>query len=110
MSDAAAFDVVGDHVLAVTWRTHDGFLAKHVKRLRFNDRVYIALIFQEFSEADEHRRKVDANWHYKSGIQHWRRMEKVFNDFENENRLILDAAGEGIYGVDAEGMTTFRQE
>jgi len=77
------------------------------KRLRFNDRVYIALIFQEFSEADEHRRKVDANWHYKSGIQHWRRMEKVFNDFENENRLILDAAGEGIYGVDAEGMTTF---
>ncbi len=31
----------------------------------------------------------------------------VFRGFETANRLILEAAGEGIYGVDAEGLTTF---
>jgi PAS domain-containing protein len=31
----------------------------------------------------------------------------VFQDIERENQLILRAAGEGIYGVNAEGKTTF---
>ena len=31
----------------------------------------------------------------------------MFRDIERENQLILRAAGEGIYGVNAEGMTTF---
>nr|WP_285817739.1 sigma 54-interacting transcriptional regulator [Echinimonas agarilytica] len=34
-------------------------------------------------------------------------MARVFQDFEKENRLILEAAGEGIYGIDANGSTTF---
>lgn len=34
-------------------------------------------------------------------------LEGVFQNLERGNRLILDAAGEGIYGVDAEGKTTF---
>ena len=33
--------------------------------------------------------------------------ESVFREFERENQLILRAAGEGIYGVDANGRTTF---
>jgi formate hydrogenlyase transcriptional activator len=36
-----------------------------------------------------------------------RRIEHVFNEIERENQLILRAAGEGIYGVNAEGLTTF---
>lgn len=31
----------------------------------------------------------------------------VFQQFEQQNQLILSAAGEGIYGVDAEGRATF---
>ena len=31
----------------------------------------------------------------------------MFQEYERENQLILDAVGEGIYGVDSSGMTTF---
>src|SRR6188768_2306617 len=34
-------------------------------------------------------------------------VERLFHDIERENQLILRAAGEGIYGVNAEGKTTF---
>ena len=34
-------------------------------------------------------------------------VERLFHDIERENQLILRAAGEGIYGVNTEGRTTF---
>ena len=37
----------------------------------------------------------------------WRDVEHFFRDMERENRLILNAAGEGIYGVNNDGVTTF---
>jgi formate hydrogenlyase transcriptional activator len=33
--------------------------------------------------------------------------ERFFRDVARDNRLILEAAGEGVYGVNAEGKTTF---
>jgi PAS domain S-box-containing protein len=55
------------------------------------------------------RRDVDseADGYMQGGIGAWRRVERVFRDIERENQLILQAAGEGIYGVDAEGKTSF---
>jgi PAS domain S-box-containing protein len=55
------------------------------------------------------RRLVDATAedHMRGGIAAWQRVERVFRDIERENQLILRAAGEGIYGVNAEGKTTF---
>ena len=55
------------------------------------------------------RRTVDAaaEDHMRGGIAAWQRVERVFQDIERENQLILRAAGEGIYGVNAEGKTTF---
>jgi PAS domain S-box-containing protein len=55
------------------------------------------------------RRYVDAaaEDHMRGGIAAWQRVERVFQDIERENQLILRAAGEGIYGVNAEGKTTF---
>lgn len=44
---------------------------------------------------------------FRSGIGHWNQVSRVFREFERGNQLLLDAAGEGIYGVDANGMTTF---
>lgn len=75
--------------------------------LELDETLYLECIFQPFTDAENHRKHIEAQWHYKSGIQHWKRISKVFQDFEKENQLILDAAGEGIYGVDAEGLTTF---
>jgi PAS domain S-box-containing protein len=46
------------------------------------------------------------NLHAK-GLMEWDRARDFFREMENENRLILDAAGEGIYGINLEGKTTF---
>ncbi|MEH3119659.1 MAG: sigma 54-interacting transcriptional regulator [Methylorubrum populi] len=55
------------------------------------------------------RRRIDreAEEHMRAGLPEWQRMERIFRDIERGNRLILRAAGEGIYGVNAEGVTTF---
>ncbi|GJD43014.1 Anaerobic nitric oxide reductase transcription regulator NorR [Methylobacterium cerastii] len=55
------------------------------------------------------RRVVDgqADDHMRAGVAEWQRVERIFRDIERENQLILRAAGEGIYGVNADGATTF---
>ncbi|MDG6778828.1 sigma 54-interacting transcriptional regulator [Thiomicrorhabdus sp. zzn3] len=52
-------------------------------------------------------RLADANRLHRDGLQKWKTIENVFREFEHENQLILQAAGEGIYGVDTDGNTTF---
>ena len=58
---------------------------------------------------ERRRRSIDAaaDDFMGGGLTEWQRAERVFRDIERENRLILRAAGEGIYGVNAEGKTTF---
>nr|WP_279601840.1 sigma 54-interacting transcriptional regulator [Methylobacterium sp. J-072] len=61
-------------------------------------------------DLDARRRRVidgQADQHMRAGIAEWQRMERIFRDIERENQLILRAAGEGIYGVNADGVTTF---
>ena len=57
----------------------------------------------------QRRRSIDAqaDVHVRGGIEEWQRVERLFRDIERENQLILRAAGEGIYGVNADGKTTF---
>ncbi|MCZ8314641.1 sigma 54-interacting transcriptional regulator [Phreatobacter sp.] len=49
----------------------------------------------------------DADGTLRQGIDEWKRVERLFHTIEKENQLILKAAGEGIYGVNADGKTTF---
>ena len=49
----------------------------------------------------------DADSFMREGIAEWQRVERVFRDIERENSLLLGAVGEGIYGVNTEGKTTF---
>ncbi len=49
----------------------------------------------------------EANDYVRRGISEWKRIERIFQDIEHENQLILRAVGEGIYGVNADGKTTF---
>jgi PAS domain S-box-containing protein len=44
---------------------------------------------------------------YSGGILEWQRAQAFFSELERQNQLILNAAGEGIYGVNANGKTTF---
>ncbi|WP_090595582.1 sigma 54-interacting transcriptional regulator [Pelagibacterium luteolum] len=55
------------------------------------------------------RRSIDreADNYHRQGLEEWRRAERFFREIERENQLILAAAGEGIFGVNADGDTTF---
>ncbi|MBU2870583.1 sigma 54-interacting transcriptional regulator [Colwellia sp. E2M01] len=44
---------------------------------------------------------------YQAGIVHWNANETVFEGIERQNQLLLSAVGDGIYGVDVNGNTTF---
>lgn len=72
-----------------------------------DDRTLLLLTLTDLET--RRRRNVDAaaEDHMRGGIATWQRVERVFQDIERENQLILRAAGEGIYGVNAEGKTTF---
>ena len=59
-------------------------------------------------EQQHHLRAVaDADTFVRLGLTEWRRVERLFREIEQDNQLILQAAGEGIYGVNAKGNTTF---
>jgi PAS domain S-box-containing protein len=45
--------------------------------------------------------------YYQGGIEHWNKQETVFQQLERKNQLLLTAVGDGIYGVDTNGLTTF---
>jgi PAS domain S-box-containing protein len=59
--------------------------------------------------AERQKRLIDkeADLFMRAGMTEWQRAERYFQDIEREYRLILSAAGEGVYGVNAEGITTF---
>lgn len=71
------------------------------------DEVLLFLSLQPAEQLARMREQSDAQQHYLSGIGHWNQVSRVFQEFERENQLLLDAAGEGIYGVDVNGITTF---
>ena len=56
-----------------------------------------------------HRRDINeaADSYLRKGLHEWLRDEQYFREIEREYRLILAAAGEGIYGVGVDGRTTF---
>lgn len=56
---------------------------------------------------EQHAAEVEASKIYNGGLMEWQRAQSFFADLERENQLILNAAGEGIYGVNADGQTTF---
>jgi PAS domain S-box-containing protein len=89
--------------------THNGEEPVEVNGLSkiIDDVVNVYLSLQRIAEIDQFREHADAHRHYLSGIGHWNQVSRTFQEFERENRLLLDAAGEGIYGVDADGITTF---
>lgn len=53
------------------------------------------------------RERHEINRYHSGGLLEWNRVAELFRGMERENQLILHAVGEGIYGVDAEGRTTF---
>jgi PAS domain S-box-containing protein len=68
-------------------------------------RLLMTLIDRQ--KAEQRRARADLRRQHRRGEVSWERVEQVFERIERQNQLILGAAGEGIYGLDAEGRTTF---
>jgi|TARA_R110001592_G_scaffold106510_2_gene298962 PAS domain S-box-containing protein len=64
-----------------------------------NSKVTFARHYQSICEAN-----------YRAGFDHWNKNETIFEEIERQNQLLLKAVGDGIYGVDAQGNTTFVNE
>lgn len=67
----------------------------------------LLLIISDLTAQRKRATDTEADLYIRGGIEEWQRVERFFRDVERENQLILRAAGEGIYGVNADGKTTF---
>ncbi|MFP4404459.1 sigma 54-interacting transcriptional regulator [Rhodosalinus sp.] len=56
---------------------------------------------------DRRTQTADTKTLHRAGLEVWQRAEGFFAELERRNQLILNAAGEGIYGINAEGCATF---
>ena len=95
---------------ALSLRAHDG---RHVpveiygSTVSDADRDLLMFLCFDMKLNKVRRAKVEIDQFYRSGQPHERRFDQVFRELERGNQLILHAAGEGIYGVDAKGRITF---
>jgi len=67
----------------------------------------VLLTFLDLEAQERRQRASDQDAHLKAGLLQWQSFYGFFKEVEAQNRLILDAAGEGIYGINAEGKATF---
>jgi len=67
----------------------------------------VLLAIDDLNERKRRDADTEADFYIRGGIDEWQRIERVFREFERENQLLLRAAGDGIFGVNTEGKTTF---
>jgi PAS domain S-box-containing protein len=79
----------------------------NARRVMLDDRPLLLITARDLATVRRRELHADAGAYLRSGLSEWRRVERLFADIESDNQLILRAAGEGIYGVDADGITTF---
>ena len=95
---------------SLSCRSSDGQVRRvecHAARIANHKGVAILMTIRDVEQQRYRRAVSEANEFLRRGLSEWRRVEKLFEEIEQENQLILQAAGEGIYGVNSEGQTTF---
>lgn len=76
-------------------------------RLTHDGTTLLGLLIQQRRRLDALRGLAEAERYQRQGLLEWQGVERIFRQFERQNQLILGAAGEGIYGVNRNGETTF---
>lgn len=79
----------------------------HGTMIRHGRTTYLVMQIIDMGAYDTRSQNVSTHNLHARGLMEWDRARDFFREMENENRLILDAAGEGIYGINLEGKTTF---
>ena len=77
------------------------------RAIRVGERDALLLNIIDLEAMERRAELVRTDTIYGRGILEWQRAQKFFSELERQNQLILNAAGEGIYGVNADGKTTF---
>jgi len=72
-----------------------------------NDARLMICTLRPYEALEKLRQATEANSLHREGLERWKNIELIFSEFERQNQLILNAAGEGIYGIDSDGRTTF---
>ncbi|WP_299968670.1 sigma 54-interacting transcriptional regulator [uncultured Roseobacter sp.] len=67
----------------------------------------VLLSFLDLDEHDRRNHVAELDSHQRAGLTRWQNIYGFFREVEAQNRLILEAAGEGIYGINASGKATF---
>ncbi len=67
----------------------------------------LLLTLLDLTEMERHARIAETATMHRAGLLEWQRAQGFFSELERQNQLILNAAGEGIYGVNADGKATF---
>ncbi|MEM8957848.1 MAG: sigma 54-interacting transcriptional regulator [Pseudomonadota bacterium] len=93
----------------ITFRRKSGAAIRSEVRGRKLDHRpgHILLMIIDLDAMERRRRQTELDNLQRAGLDEWKRAESFFADLERRNQLILNAAGEGIYGLNAEGKTTF---
>ncbi|MGY6694677.1 MAG: sigma 54-interacting transcriptional regulator [Roseinatronobacter sp.] len=68
---------------------------------------HVLLLMADLNALERRAHIAEVDKLQRAGLEEWKRAEGFFADLERRNQLILNAAGEGIYGLNAEGKTTF---
>jgi PAS domain S-box-containing protein len=91
-------------------RTHEGREVRvecHAVGMQCGGIKAIFMSMRDAQQQDAQRASADADEFIRRGLAEWQRIERLFVDIERENQMILQAAGEGIYGLDTQGRATF---
>ena len=91
-------------------KTLDGDLLRvecHGVGMRCGNIEALFVSIRDSRQQDQRQASADAEEFMHRGLAEWRRVEQLFVEIERENQLILKAVGEGIYGLDLLGRTTF---
>ena len=88
----------------------DSLEGRHLRLQTFGTRVSDTQVLLSFLDIDalERRNQIaQQEAHHRAGLMQWQNIHGFFREMEAQNHLILEAAGEGIYGINADGKATF---
>ena len=67
----------------------------------------ILLSFLDLEDLERRNQRDELHAQHTAGLMQWQNIYRFFREVEAQNHLILEAAGEGIYGIDSKGKATF---
>lgn len=75
--------------------------------IHVNKKTLLAMLIRDRLQKQKQEQKARADDYIRRGLGEWQQIEEIFQEIERENQLLLQAVGDGIYGVNASGQTTF---